>query len=132
MVVTCTHGCGRKFDDEYRTTLCPHDAFLANDGKNHFAVHHDSYLEPTAQQGDVRMSTHSGTIKRIVADRGFGFIEVDGTAGEELFFHATATQGTKGDREFQRMKEGQRVTFDIGKGEKGPRAVDVRFQTRNT
>lgn len=77
------------------------------------------------------MSTHSGTIKRLVSERGFGFILIDG-GSDEIFFHATATQGVKGDRDFQRMREGQRVTFNVGEGEKGPRAIDVEFQTRNT
>lgn len=43
MVVKCER-CHRFFDDEYRSTLCPHDAFPANDGRNNFAVHNDSYL----------------------------------------------------------------------------------------
>jgi hypothetical protein len=34
------------FDDEYRTTICPHEAFAANDGKNNFRVHEDAYLAP--------------------------------------------------------------------------------------
>ncbi len=31
-------------DDEFRTTVCPHEAFAANDGKNNFKVHNDAYL----------------------------------------------------------------------------------------
>lgn len=34
------------FEDEYRFTFCPHEAFLANDGRNNFAVHHEAYLSP--------------------------------------------------------------------------------------
>lgn len=36
--------CAVYYDDEYRLTICPHEAFLANDGTNNFTVHEDSYL----------------------------------------------------------------------------------------
>jgi hypothetical protein len=45
MIVTCTRGCGKRFDDEYRTTICPHETFSANDGHNNFAHHPEAYLE---------------------------------------------------------------------------------------
>ena len=45
MIVTCTRGCGKRFDDEYRTTICPHETFAANDGQNNFAHHPEAYLE---------------------------------------------------------------------------------------
>lgn len=49
MIVSCQHGCGRRFDDEFRSTLCPHDTFAANDGRNRFAHHPESYIsEPAA------------------------------------------------------------------------------------
>lgn len=44
MIVTCEK-CGRRFDDEFRVTYCPHDTFAANDGNNNFAHHPESYLE---------------------------------------------------------------------------------------
>jgi hypothetical protein len=49
MIVRCDK-CGKYLDDEYRSTLCPHDAFPANDGTNNFRVHDDAYLadEPPA------------------------------------------------------------------------------------
>ena len=40
--------CPMYYDDEYRLTYCPHDAFAANDGKNNFAVHEDAYLSAEA------------------------------------------------------------------------------------
>jgi hypothetical protein len=43
MIVRCPC-CERYFEDVYRSTACPHDAFPANDGENNFAVHDDSYL----------------------------------------------------------------------------------------
>ena len=48
MIVYCQK-CRRRFDDEFRLTYCPHDAFLANDGKNNFRVHHDAFLSEPNQ-----------------------------------------------------------------------------------
>ena len=44
MIVRCEQ-CLWYFDDEFRSTLCPHAAFPANDGQNNFEVHNDAYLE---------------------------------------------------------------------------------------
>jgi CspA family cold shock protein len=60
-----------------------------------------------------------GTIKKIVGDKGFGFIQ--GEHGE-LFFHRSSVQGI----EFGALKEGQRVSYAPGRGPPGPRAEDVR------
>ena len=62
-----------------------------------------------------------GTIKRLVRDRGFGFIRDDG--GHEWFFHRSAVQGS-----FDELKEGQRVSFDEEPSDKGPRAGSVRAE----
>lgn len=43
MIVRCAH-CRVWYDDEFRTTLCPHDVFLANDGNNNFFFKYDAYL----------------------------------------------------------------------------------------
>ena len=59
-----------------------------------------------------------GTIKRIVSDKGFGFVADEG--GQEYFFHQSAC------RSFDSLHEGQVVTFDTGQGPKGPRAENVR------
>ena len=65
------------------------------------------------------MATTSGTIKRIT-DKGFGFIAAaDGT---EYFFHQSACIGTR----FDDLREGQRVTFTVGQGPKGPRAEGAK------
>ena len=61
----------------------------------------------------------TGTVKRLVRDRGFGFIE--GADGTELFFHRSALR-TGG---FDDLKEGQAVEFEVERGEKGPRAANV-------
>jgi cold shock protein len=64
----------------------------------------------------------SGTIKRLVRDRGFGFIRDD--AGQEWFFHRSAVaQG-----EFDQLAEGQRVNFDEESSTKGPRAGNIRAE----
>lgn len=60
-----------------------------------------------------------GTIKRLT-DRGFGFID-DGT-DKDMFFHSSSVQQGS----FDELREGQRVTYDVGQGPKGPRAENVR------
>jgi cold shock protein len=65
------------------------------------------------------MMSTTGTIKR-KTDKGFGFIEAaDGT---EYFFHQSGCFGTR----FDDLREGQRVSFTVGKGPKGPRAENVK------
>ena len=59
-----------------------------------------------------------GTIKKLISEKGFGFIE--GERGE-LFFHHSSVQGTS----FEALHEGQTVEFTEGSGPKGPRAEDV-------
>jgi CspA family cold shock protein len=67
------------------------------------------------------MASMSGTIKRLVSDKGFGFILAGD--GNEYFFHTSACQDTR----FDDLREGQAVTFDMGQGPKGPRGENVRL-----
>ena len=67
----------------------------------------------------------TGTIKRLVRDRGFGFIL--GQDGTELFFHRSALQG----QGFDALAEGQAVEFDVERGDKGPRAANVKVALPN-
>ncbi len=60
-----------------------------------------------------------GTIKKLVSDKGFGFIKGD---NGELFFHRSAVEGIT----FEELTEGQTVDFQEGDGPKGPRAENVR------
>jgi CspA family cold shock protein len=60
-----------------------------------------------------------GTIKKLVADRGFGFIKGD---QGEIFFHHSEVQGVA----FEDLHEGQKVEYQIGEGKKGPCATFVR------
>ncbi len=62
----------------------------------------------------------NGTIKRLVRDRGFGFIRDD--VGQEWFFHRSAVR----DGSFEQLNEGQRVAFEEEPSQKGPRAANVR------
>ncbi len=59
-----------------------------------------------------------GTIKKLISEKGFGFIE--GERGE-LFFHHSAVQDTP----FESLSEGQTVEYTEGSGPKGPRAENV-------
>ncbi len=61
-----------------------------------------------------------GTIKK-VTQKGFGFIDTE--TGEDLFFHSSSLQGVT----FEQLHEGQRVSFTEGRGEKGPRAENVKL-----
>ena len=60
-----------------------------------------------------------GQIKKLVSDKGFGFIAGD---SGELFFHHTAVEGAS----FETLQEGQTVEYSVGSGPKGPRAESVR------
>jgi CspA family cold shock protein len=62
----------------------------------------------------------NGTIKRLVSDKGFGFIAAGD--GNEYFFHQSACTGVS----FSDLREGQSVTFEKGQGPKGPRAENVK------
>ncbi len=64
-----------------------------------------------------------GTIKKLVSDKGFGFIQSEN--GGDVFFH----HSTVADRQFDNLSVGQRVEYTLdsggGGGGKGPRAASV-------
>lgn len=60
-----------------------------------------------------------GTIARLT-DKGFGFIKVAGQE-KDLFFHSNELVGIS----FDALREGDRVTFEIGESPKGPNAIKV-------
>jgi CspA family cold shock protein len=80
-------------------------------------------LNRSVEQGVFAMP--QGTIKRIVSDRGFGFISA---ASGDLFFHHSAVV----DNKFNELHEGQTVSYEVAAGpdahgrDKGPRAVSVQ------
>jgi CspA family cold shock protein len=63
----------------------------------------------------------TGTIKKVVSDRGFGFIAAED--GKEYFFHP---DGLNPSLEFDRLSGGERVSFDVEQNPKGPRAKNVQ------
>ncbi|AIQ12385.1 cold shock domain-containing protein [Paenibacillus durus] len=60
-----------------------------------------------------------GTVKWFNAEKGYGFIQVDG--GEDVFVHFSAIQGDG----FKTLEEGQSVEFEITDGNRGPQAANV-------
>lgn len=62
-----------------------------------------------------------GTIKKLVADKGFGFI-AGSDRGKDLFFHVSALK----EATFESLYEGQNVEFESEQGPKGARASVVR------
>ncbi len=60
-----------------------------------------------------------GTIKKLVTDKGFGFI--DGEQGDLFFHHSALVDAT-----FESLHEGQTVEYESGEGPKGPRAESVK------
>ena len=60
-----------------------------------------------------------GTIKKLISEKGFGFIATD---RKDLFFHRSAVEG--GD--FEDLREGQTVEYTEGQGPKGPCADSVK------
>ncbi|MFF3343142.1 cold-shock protein [Streptomyces flavidovirens] len=62
-----------------------------------------------------------GVVKWFDAEKGFGFIAQDG-GGPDVFVHYSALGGSG----FKSLDEGQRGEFEVGQGQKGPQATDVR------
>ncbi len=63
----------------------------------------------------------NGTVKKIVADRGFGFITAED--GKDYFFHR---DGLDRSLDFDRLNGGEAVAFDVEQSPRGPRAGKVR------
>jgi CspA family cold shock protein len=61
---------------------------------------------------------NNGTVKKLVSDRGFGFIAAED--GKEYFFHRDGTES------FDSLQGGEKVTFQIEPSPKGPRANQVK------
>ena len=63
----------------------------------------------------------TGTIKKVISERGFGFITA--ADGKDYFFHRDGLSGTL---DFDRLVGGEQVTFETESSPKGPRAVKVQ------
>lgn len=61
----------------------------------------------------------TGTVKWFNGEKGFGFISVEGQ--NDVFVHFSAIQGEG----FKTLEEGQKVTFEIEEGARGPQAKNV-------
>ena len=61
----------------------------------------------------------TGTVKWFNAEKGFGFISRDD--GDDVFVHHTAIVGEG----YRSLDEGQKVSFDVTQGNKGPQASNV-------
>jgi cold shock protein len=62
-----------------------------------------------------------GTVKWFNGEKGFGFIAQD-DGGADVFVHYSEIDGNG----FRSLDEGQRVSFTVGQGSKGPQATGVR------
>ena len=60
-----------------------------------------------------------GTVKKVISEKGFGFIEREG--GPDVFAHFSAISGSG----FKTLAEGQKVEFIVTDGQKGPQAEDI-------
>jgi CspA family cold shock protein len=74
---------------------------------------------PRSEVLEVLMA--AGTIKKVIADRGFGFISAEDE--KEYFFHRS---GVDPSLDFDRLVGGEQVEFEVEASPKGPRAVQVR------
>ncbi len=63
----------------------------------------------------------NGVIKKLITDKGFGFIKVEGQE-KDLFFHSKSLVGVA----FTDLQEGDTVSFDVEDSPKGPNAVNVK------
>ncbi len=62
----------------------------------------------------------TGTVKWFNAEKGFGFIEQDG-GGADVFAHFSAIAASG----YRELHEGQKVSFDVEQGQKGPQAQNI-------
>lgn len=67
---------------------------------------------------------NTGTIKKLVEGKDFGFITTDNQkpGDKDLFFHKESLVGVT----WEELKEGDKVSFDEESSEKGPKAVNVK------
>ena len=77
-------------------------------------------MENPAQRKAGAKPMPRGTVKWFSQDKGYGFITPD-EGGEDIFVHFSAIQGSG----FRNLEEGEKVTYEVGQGQKGPQAQNV-------
>src|SRR5688500_1374756 len=80
-----------------------------------------AWIEYSVRSTVRRPLMANGSIKKIVADRGFGFIT--GEDGKDYFFHR---DGLSESIDFDRLVGGEAVTFDVESNPRGPRASNIK------
>lgn len=86
----------------------------------------ESRKPPAQHLAAKKAAMATGTVKKWLVDKGFGFITPDG-GGDEMFVHSSAIK-TVGCRN---LVQGQKVTYKVVAGSKGPQAADVRVGTES-
>jgi CspA family cold shock protein len=76
--------------------------------------------QKSSQRGTWREKMAEGTVKWFNDSKGFGFIEQDN--GPDVFVHFSEIQGDG----FKSLAEGDRVSFEVTQGQKGPQSANVR------
>jgi tetratricopeptide (TPR) repeat protein len=90
---------------------------------NLLAEHPETAAAPTPEQTKPPASPSGrpvGRVKRYFDDRGFGFLEVEGSK-DDLFFHITQVKGRDS------VQVGEYLEYSVGEGKKGPQAVNLRM-----
>lgn len=87
--------------------------------KEHFTI---LYFRHINKQGIAMANLVNGTVKWFNSEKGFGFIQQD-DGGKDVFVHFRQINNTGYGR--VSLDEGQKVSFEIGQGEKGPQAENV-------
>ena len=81
-----------------------------------------AFVAITFEKSERELEMPTGTIKKLVSDRGFGFIAAED--GREYFFHRT---GLDSSVNFDSLAGGERVNFEIEPSQKGPRANRIKL-----
>ena len=114
-VVTKLHGKSTARTSEMESAVF---LFAQTDCQPNSSAKLNGSIEEPNTKGEVEMS--EGTVKWFNDSKGFGFIEQDG--GKDVFVHHSAIQADG----FKSLAEGDRVSFEVVAGPKGPAAEKVR------
>ncbi len=108
--------------DNLTRGLFPNRVFLKK--STSLGINYSSEELPEARFGNspikFKEKMTKGTISKLISDRGFGFIKPEGE-DKDIFFHASELDGI----DFESLKEGDQVVFEMAEGPKGANAVNV-------